>query len=215
MVTAPLESGTGATSVRVITDLQDVVADLGSGRLAAATIDIPIGLAADRMRPVDGLARARLGPRRSSVFSAPVRPALAARTFEEACEISRAARGKGISRQLFGILPKIRELDTLQSPQLQQKLVEMHPEVSFAELARSPMEFHKSTPQGRSERLRALATVFPNVASDSATRIWGTRLDDVLDAFVGTWSARRFVGGTHLQLGGEVDEMGLRMEMIA
>jgi predicted RNase H-like nuclease len=214
MVTAPLEPRTGGPEVRVVTDLREVVAEIESGRLLAATIDIPIGLAPDHARPVDGLARKRIGPRRSSVFSAPVRPVLAAATFEEACEISRATWGKAISRQLFGILPKISEVDQLESPRLQEKLVEMHPEVSFAELADRPMRFHKSRPPGRLERLRALRSEFPDVESVSTPRIRGTQPDDVLDAFVGAWSARRYATGTHLQLGGEVDGTGLRMEMV-
>lgn len=215
MVTAPLEPGTAAAGVRVVTDVRDVVSDIGLGRLLAATIDVPIGLTSDRARPVDTLARQRIGPRRSSVFPAPVRPVLGAESFEEACEISRATRGTGISRQLFGILPKIRELDKIESPQLQQKLVEMHPEVSFAELAGAPMQFHKSKPEGRTERLHALRAAFPNVESVSAARVRGTQPDDVLDAFVGAWSARRFAIGVHRRLGGELDESGLRMEMIA
>jgi predicted RNase H-like nuclease len=215
MVTAPLSARADATDVRVVTDIRDVIGEIDSGRLVAVTIDVPIGLPTDRARPVDGLARQRLGPRRNSVFSAPVRPVLVAETFEEACEISKAARGKGVSRQLFGILPKIRELDRLESPQLQQKLVEMHPELSFTELAGAPMQFHKSKPAGRAERLHALEAVFPNVQSVSAARVRGTQPDDILDAYVGAWSARRFVIGTNLQLGGDVDETGLRMEMVA
>jgi predicted RNase H-like nuclease len=215
MVTTTLAPSSAASEVRVLTDLAEVVAALGSGRLVAATIDIPIGLAADGPRAVDGLARQRLGPRRSSVFSAPVRPVLSAATFEEACRISRSVWGKGISRQLFGILPKIRELDQLQSPHLQEGLVEMHPELSFTELAGAPMQFHKSKPEGRSERLHALRPEFPDVESASAPRLRGTHPDDVLDAFVGAWSARRYATGMHAQLGGEHDQTGLRMEMIA
>jgi predicted RNase H-like nuclease len=215
MVTVPLEPATAPSSVRVVTDLREVVAEIDSGWLATATIDIPIGLTGDRPRPVDGMARKRLGPRRNSVFSAPVRSVLAAATYEEACEISRSARGKAISRQLFGILPKIRELDQIETPALQQKLVEMHPEVSFAELAGAPMTSHKSQPAGRLERLLALKSEFPDVETVSTPRLRGTQPDDILDAFVGAWSARRFATNTHIQLGGELDATGLRMEMIA
>jgi predicted RNase H-like nuclease len=215
MVTVPIEGAAAPSDVRVVADLTEVVADLDSGLLNAATIDIPIGLASDHPRPVDGLARKRLGPRKSSVFTAPVRPVLAAQTFAEACEISRSTWGKAITLQLFGILPKIRQLDELESPRLQEKLVEMHPEVSFAELAGAPMRFHKSTAEGRQERLHALLPHFPDVEAVSARRLSGTQPDDVLDAFVGAWSARRFATRTHLQLGGETDETGLRMEMIA
>jgi predicted RNase H-like nuclease len=213
MVTAPLETAAAPSEVRVVS-LADAIADIESGRLVAVTIDIPIGLAPNGARRVDGIARKRLGQRRSSVFSAPVRPVLAAATFEEACAISRATWGKAVSRQLFGILPKVREVDQVESPRLQEKLVEMHPEVGFAELAGAPMRFHKSKPPGRLERLHALRSPFPDVESVSTPRLRGTQPDDILDAFVGAWSARRYAKATHVQLGGEVDETGLRMEMI-
>jgi predicted RNase H-like nuclease len=198
-----------------VADLGEVIDQIDSGHLVAATIDIPIGLAAAEPRAVDFEARARLGPRKSSVFPAPVRRVLDATTYEEACQISRGVCGKGISRQLFAILPKIREVDELQSPQRQERFVEMHPELSFTALAGAPMEFHKSTDAGRTERLHALRAQFPDVESVTAHRLQGTQPDDILDAFVGAWSARRYATGTHLRLGGETDETGLRMEMIA
>jgi len=46
-------------------------------------------------------------------------------------------------------------------------------------------------------------------------RIAGTQPDDVLDAFVAAWSALRWLAKTHIQLGGELDRNGIRMEMIA
>ena len=201
--------------VRAVTDLSDVVADLESGRLAAAAIDIPIGLPARGPRAADVEARRRLGPRRSSVFPAPVRPILAARDYEDACALSRAVCGKAISKQLFNILGKIREVDALQSPSLQDRLFEMSPELSFATLAGGPMANSKSTAAGRVERLRALAGEFVGVAPLVAHPPLGARGDDVLDAFVGAWTARRFQAGAHVRIGVGVDERGLRMEMIA
>ena len=225
VVTVPLDeavplggrdtSEAASAAVRVVTDLSEVVADLQASRTTAGTIDIPIGLPGRDPRAVDIEARQRLGPRRSSVFPAPVRPVLAAGTYGEACAISRGVCGRGISQQLFNIVPKIREVDDLQSPALQQRFVEMHPELSFTELAGAPMQFHKSTTEGRAERLLALRTVFRDIDTVCGARWSGTRPDDVLDAFVGAWTARRFAAGAHLQLGGALDETGLRMEMIA
>jgi predicted RNase H-like nuclease len=143
-----------------------------------------------------------------------VRAVLGASSYEEACRISRAAYGRAVSRQLFGILPKIRELDALQSPALQQQLFEMHPEVSFAELAGAPMQFHKATSEGRHERLAALRRAFPDLRAVSDVRPRGTQPDDVLDALVGAWTARRYASGLHTRLGGDVDARGLRMEII-
>jgi hypothetical protein len=37
----------------------------------------------------------------------------------------------------------------------------------------------------------------------------------VLDALIGAWTARRYGTEAHVQLGGELDATGLRMEVIA
>ena len=213
MVTVPC-AGAGAPRVEVVTDLGLVTARLERGPLAAAAIDIPIGLPPDYSRPVDHEARRRLGPRKSSVFPAPMRPVLGATTYEEACTISPATCGRAVSRQLFAILPKIREVDALQTPALQDRLFEMHPEVSLTELAGTPMQFHKSTGEGRHERLHALRRAFPQLDTIAELRPRGTQPDDVLDALVGAWTAQRYAAGLHIRLGGETDRTGLRMEMI-
>lgn len=213
MVTVPMAAA-GAPEVEVVTDLSLVTDRLQRGSLAAAAIDIPIGLPPDQPRAVDREARLRLGPRRSSVFPAPVRPVLVAATYAEACRISRAACGRAVSRQLFAILPKIREVDALQSPALQDRLFEMHPEVSFTELGGAPMQFHKSTTAGRAERLSALRRAFPDLGGVADVRPPGSRPDDVLDALVGAWTAMRYVAGLHTRLGGATDGRGLRMEII-
>ena len=206
-----------AADVRLVPDLGDVLRAIDAGTLAAAAIDIPIGLAADGPRPADIEARRRLGPRRSSVFPAPVRSVLAATTYEEACALSRAACGKAVSKQLFNILPKIREVDALVTPRRQQRLFEMSPELSLAVLAGAPMVHSKARPAGRAERIHALAAAFGSATIERHVRAVprGARPDDVLDAFAGAWTARRRATGRHLQLGGDVDERGLRMEVVA
>jgi hypothetical protein len=59
--------------------------------------------------------RWRIQKRASSVFPAPVRPVLAASSWEDACARSRASapKGKAISKQTFHILQKIKEVDDL------------------------------------------------------------------------------------------------------
>ncbi len=213
LATVPLRA-TGPPQIEVVSHLHEVIARLRAGTLAAAAIDIPIGLAPAGPRRVDVDARRRIGARRSSVFPAPVRPVLAATTYAEACSISRAASGRGVSRQLFGILPKVREVDRLQSPALQARLFEMHPEVSFTELAGAPMRHAKRKPEGRLERVAALRHAYGGTCSVVDTRLRGSQPDDILDALVGAWTARRYARGSHVQLGGELDETGLRMEMI-
>jgi predicted RNase H-like nuclease len=203
--------------VATVPDLEELMGRIDSGVVAAAAIDIPIGLATKDARRSDIEARKRLGARRSSVFPAPARAVLDATTYEEACAISRAASGKAISKQLFNILPKIREVDDLQTPVRQRRLVEMCPELSLALLAGAPMSHAKTTRDGRAERIRVLGSVFgtDEIERHTRERPAGARIDDVLDAFAGAWTARRFAAAAHLHLGGQLDDRGLRMEVVA
>src|SRR5690606_31915637 len=109
-----------------------------SQEFAVLAIDIPIGLTDDGPRPPDVAARALLGPRASSVFPAPVRATLNANSYEDACDLSFAARGKRLSKQSFAILPKIREVDELlrtrSATEFPVPVHEVHPEVSFCYL---------------------------------------------------------------------------------
>src|SRR5437868_733580 len=73
---------------------------------AVLAIDIPIGLPESGSRECDVIARKYIQPRGSSVFPAPMRATLAATTYVEACECSRASSGKSLSQQAFAILPK-------------------------------------------------------------------------------------------------------------
>lgn len=117
---------------------------------AMICVDIPIGLPSGHSQPHDDgrrladlAARAFLGGyRASSIFSAPCRPTLASQTYRDSCASEMKARGKKLSRQAFGIIPKIREVDDAISPCHQQSpdgsarvlIREVHPEVSFAML---------------------------------------------------------------------------------
>src|SRR5580658_3991596 len=96
MVRAPLDAGPGS-SVEVVVDLEVVVSALEAGDLAVAGIDIPIGLPEAGPRPCDGDARSMLGPRRSSVFPAPLRGLLGATAYDDAAARCRALSGKGLS----------------------------------------------------------------------------------------------------------------------
>ncbi|MFZ0250246.1 MAG: DUF429 domain-containing protein [Acidimicrobiales bacterium] len=216
MALLPTAPGGPAARLELVDDLHQLVERLRQGLISAAAIDIPIGLPATGPRPVDVEARRLLGPRRNSVFPAPVRSVLQAENYVDACDISRAVSGRAISRQLFAILPKIREVDDVQTAAIQDTFFEMHPELSFAQLAGAPMRFHKRTREGRRERLDALRDAIPGSDALAATRVRGSRPDDVLDALVGAWTAGRYASGTHVRFGGgEVDERGLRMEVVA
>lgn len=214
VVTVTLE-GDGTSTVERLPDLGSVISRLDGGELAAVGIDIPIGLPETGPRRCDVEARRMIGPRRSSVFPAPVRGVLGAATYEDAVGRCRARSGKATSRQAFGILPKVAEVDRVMSPDRQGRIVEVHPEVSLAVLAGRTMAYPKRRPEGRAERLAALGRAFPDVADHAGVRIVGTGPDDVLDAFAVAWTARRYARGGHVQLGGQRDSRGLRMEIIA
>lgn len=103
-------------------------------------IDVPIGLperTINGAREPDWAARAFLGPRRMSVFPVPSRKAVYAhaqgyaQVCVTACETSDPP--KAVSKQLFGILPRILEVDSILrgSPALRRRVFEVHPEVSF------------------------------------------------------------------------------------
>lgn len=121
-------------------------------------VDMPIGLLDEHRkggRVCDQAARKAISPRHSSVFSAPPRPALYAETYDE-------ARPYGLSKQAFNICKKIREIDDLLTPELQERVFEAHPELAFTRLAGHPMTHNKKGSPGRAERIAALTRVFPH-----------------------------------------------------
>src|SRR5258707_5763126 len=101
-------------------------------------VDIPIGLPAHigpQGRGPERAVRRLLGDRQSSVFAVPARGAVYTQDYREACRIALATSDppKKVSKQLFMIAPKIREVDeTLrQTPSLTGRVFEVHPEVAF------------------------------------------------------------------------------------
>lgn len=188
---------------------------------ASVAIDVPIGLIEDASRRCDLEARRVLGPRRSSVFPAPDPRIVDAPTYAEASSHSRALTGKGISVQAFGIFPKVAEANALLTPALQEKVIEVHPELSFWALAQErPMVHAKRTPDGFDERRMLLVGAFAGThipTNDEARRLARpAAADDVLDAIVAAWTARRYAEGRsgRLPVEPQIDAKGLRVEMV-
>jgi predicted RNase H-like nuclease len=188
---------------------------------ATISIDIPIGLAEGMPRRCDVEARRVLGPRRNSVFPAPDPRVIESRTYEDASALSRSLTANGVSRQAFAIYPKVAEVNAMMTPILQQRVIEVHPEVCFWALAgERPMDNPKRTPQGFEERRALLSEAFDEIRISSReearrfARPAGT--DDVLDAIVAAWMARRYAEGRagRLPPDPDVDSRGLRMEMV-
>lgn len=218
VATTGVEDG-APVSVEVVAGLHALVDAVVGGRLAAAGIDMPIGLTDDGVRLADREARALLGPRRSSLFPTPARAVLDATDHADANARSRAASGKGISVQAFHLFPKIRELAALVTPALQPRLAEVHPETSFAVLRGAPCAHPKRTAAGRAERIAALAGCFEPVSFTAvvAARHGRTAGDDVLDALVAAWTARRIARGEARELGDPDvrDARGMRCTILA
>ncbi|MCU1458419.1 MAG: hypothetical protein JWL73_2511 [Actinomycetia bacterium] len=197
-------------------------------------VDMPVGLL-DGWEPggrqADSLARARLGAvRGTSVFSAPPRIALEHWRREPHYLAVKAAVDGHLTKQSFFILDKIAEVDDFVRANGQQRVVEIHPELGFMELAGTPLLEPKRTGAGQARRRalleRAGITVpsrppaparVPPVVAGSGPSGKPPRVawDDVLDATVVAWSAARVVAGTAGRLPGAppVDRHGLRMEV--
>jgi predicted RNase H-like nuclease len=187
---------------------------------ASIGVDIPIGLAEGRPRRCDVEARRVLGPQRSSVFPAPDPRVIDAPTYAEALALSRSLTGGGISRQAFAIFGKVAEVNRALTPELQSRVVEVHPEVSFWALAgERPMAHPKKKPEGYAERRALLAAALgvpipPREQARALARPAGA--DDVLDAIVAAWTARRVAAGLagRLPAAPPTDARGLRMEIV-
>ena len=127
-----------------------------AGPLSIVAIDIPIGLPGAGGRAADVLARKAVGPRASSVFSTPAHAALGAGTHAEASALSREITGLGISQQAYALGPKILEVDSWLG-RTDVRVVEVHPEVSFAVLAGAVLREPKSSWAGFELRRRLLS----------------------------------------------------------
>ena len=182
----------GAWTLSLMPALKDIVARMTPG--ATVCIDMPIGLSADGFRACDREARRLLGPRRSSVFPAPPRLAIPEAPYEAINARSKKECGKGVSKQAFYLLPKIREVEhcVLQAETASLAWLETHPELCFASLnAGIPMTYSKKTSDGYGERFALIARFLGRrllgelVASFEATVTRSVcARDDILDAMV-------------------------------
>jgi predicted RNase H-like nuclease len=164
---------------------------LADGGLDVVAVDMPIGLADTGPRKADLLAKDAIGPLRSAVFMTPVRPALLVPDHATAVAINRELAGQGVSIQAFGLKTKLLEVETW-ARTTHHRVIEVHPEVSFARMAGVPLTVRKSTWAGAETRRRLLARAGISIEGDlgAAGRMAG--VDDVLDAAAAAWSARRF-----------------------
>ena len=168
-------------------------------RPAVIAVDMPIGLPERTKgsgREPEQLIRPLLGQRQSSVFAIPSRQAVYAQDYGEACLLALATSDppRKVSRQGFGIFPKIREIDALlcARPELADQVFEVHPELAFWALnGRRALEQPKKVkgvPYEPGMRLRRALLKESGLLADgiiNSPSPKGAAADDLLDALAG------------------------------
>ena len=179
------------TRAFVAPTIEDAVAEVAEAM--AIGVDMPIGLPeAGTRRPADLEARAFVGARRNSVFFTPSAKLLEAETGTEANVLANEQGWPGLAAQSFALKKQILAVQPLAAAD--DRIWEVHPEVSFAEAHGRPLEWPKSTWNGIALRRGILeregivlpADLGPGGAADVA---------DVLDAAIAAWSATRIAAG--------------------
>jgi predicted RNase H-like nuclease len=144
-------------------------------------VDTPIGLPTTGSRAADLAARAFVGPRRSSVFPTPTRAAITCATYADARRVVPS-----LAAQSFALGRKILEVEA----NLEARVFELHPEVSFTALAGRHLHYSKRSWNGQMERRRLLTTTGLRLP-DELDSGGEAAADDVLDAAIGAWTASR------------------------
>ena len=196
----------GVPRVRIVPRFADVRG--APERPAIVAVDMPIGLP-ERVgaggRAAENGVRPLLGARQSSVFSVPSRQAIYAADYGEACRVAQTTSNppRKVSKQLFNIAPKIRELDEClrADPDWAVRVFEVHPEVGFWRLnggrALTEPKKVKSRPYGPGLALRRQLLVTAGFAESAvnALPLRGAGADDLLDALACAAIARRIHAG--------------------
>lgn len=217
-----------AARVFVAASFRDVLAIEPQPRIVA--VDMPIGLPARAGiggRAADVGARSQLGGRQSAVFAVPARDAIMQHDYRDACAAALAASDppRKVSKQIYNLFPKIRELDAIMTPALQERVVECHPELSFWALngqrALDLPKKVKSRPHTPGIALRRAlleaAGYRPALFAGPPWRASTAGADDVVDAAAAAWTAARIGHGSARRFPDNPphDARGLRMEIWA
>jgi predicted RNase H-like nuclease len=192
------------------------ITDALSDSFDRAGIDIPIGMAGDGERACDLLARARLRPHGSRVFTGARRWLW--QLFSDPDEANKDALRRGqkrVSRQLWHLGPKIMEVDAHLRAHRSLDMREVHPELVFLRLNGNEPLPPKKSEEGDALRRRLLKR---QGISDidrwlTQTRIGsGAKRDDVLDACAVAIAARDPAGSVPEGLP-QLDDYGLPMQI--
>lgn len=163
--------------------------------VAVVAVDMPIQLEASATRACEDLARPLLGARRSSLFQSPSLGALdfADDDYPGANAWSKPTTGRGISKQAWFLVPKIREVRALAAAAA-VPVRECMPELSFRAMHGEPLAHPKTTWSGQALRVRLLREQGIDLPDDPgpAGRV---APDDLIDAAAVAWSAHRIATG--------------------
>ena len=182
-------------------------------------IDMPVGLDKNIQqggRLVDKEARKQLLKRKSSIFNAPIRDVLKAKSYNEANSISKS-KGLGISKQSWNLVPKINELDQILQIKIRPQIYESHPELCFQTMNGGVLKFSKKEKLGIKERKNILIKngLDRKFLDNSLKKNKNFQPDDFLDACALSWTAMRIINKQNLNLpeDPERDELGIIMQM--
>jgi predicted RNase H-like nuclease/predicted enzyme related to lactoylglutathione lyase len=197
---AGVDLARGALAVVVLEDHRVVeafrcesIADALLVDAEVVALDIPIGIPEDGTRAADAAARRFVGPRAGSVFSTPVRRVLEAETYQEARLAATELTGKSISAQTYALRRRILELDDYAATD--PRVIEVHPEVSFRELAHGPL-----LSKHRTDGLMQRRLLLQQAGIELPASVRRVAEPDLLDATVAAWSAGRYARGEALPL---------------
>jgi predicted RNase H-like nuclease len=198
---------TTAIRLRILPRFADVLC--ADEAPAVIAVDIPIGLPAQvgrGGRAAENMVRPLLGARQSAVFSVPARAAIDRSDYREACAVALATSQppRKISKQLFNIAPKIREVDAClrTKPAEAARVFEVHPELAFWRLNGGRALEEPKKVKGRCYEpglaVRRRLLVAAGVAAETvhAGPPDGAGHDDLLDAIACAVIARRIRAGT-------------------
>jgi predicted RNase H-like nuclease len=193
-----------AVEVRILPRFADILA----AAPAIMAVDMPIGLperAGYGGRAAENAVRPLLGARQSSVFTVPSRAAIAATSYWDACAVALATSDppRKVSKQLFMLAPKIREVDeALRAEKVAaERVFEVHPELAFWRMTGGRALDEPKKVKGRpyepglALRRRLLIDAGLSAAAVNASPPRGAGADDLLDALACAFVARRIRAG--------------------
>ncbi len=211
----------GDVSFRVVASVSSAMDMIRDSALTL--IDIPIGLPPTDARACDLKAKKLLGRYNSRVFLTPPRGVFQCHAYEDANPLCKEISGRGLMKQMWAIMPKIKEVDRaiLSEESPPANLRECHPEICFWGLRGTIIDENKTTIDGKLARVATLAELLPDaerVIVDAERTLAHRKVasDDVIDALIGAITAAGVWDGTIRTLPSvpEQDARGLPMEMV-